>query len=116
MFFKTEKQNPINMLKLKNGSEAPESAVETIMIYLELLMSKDPIALYSLVQEYKNPKKTRVVQSSLYEQIEGQLGLADYRQEKEIFKNIILSAVQGDGVLDMRLNSPVEKSNFNNRM
>lgn len=58
MFFRNnnEKQDSIDMVKLKNGSEVPEPVVVTTMMNIELLMEKNPIAFYELVQKCRNPK------------------------------------------------------------
>lgn len=107
-----EKRNTMNMVKLKNGSEVPESVVATTMMNLECLMSKNPIAFYELVEKCKNPKHEMFGNTK---KVAEELALMNSGSVHDITKNIVLSAVQGEE-LNMTLNSPVEKNSPSNGM
>jgi hypothetical protein len=114
-FFSTvsndKKQTNLNMVKLKNCSEVPESMVIVTMLSLETLISTNPIAFYELVQKCRNPKHKMFADTE--EDIKG-LGLMHSGSVHECIRNIVLSAVEGDD-LDMRLTSPFEQSSFTKR-
>jgi hypothetical protein len=107
-----KRQYSLKMVKLKNDSEAPESAVVTTMRNLDFLMKKNPIAFYELVQKCRNPKHDMLENTNA--EVE-KLALMQSGSIHEITKNIILSSVEGEG-LGMTLKSPVERNNCNIRM
>lgn len=81
------------------------------MMNLELLMNKNPIAFYELLQKCRNPKHAMFGNSV---EIVEKLGLMNSGLVHGTVKNIVLSAVAGDD-LEMTINSPiVEKRNFTN--
>lgn len=118
MFFRqkasnNEQTSSIKMIKLKNGSEAPEPAVITTMISLESLMDKNPIAFYEFVQKCRDPNHE--MWGNTKEAV-AKLALINNNSVHDITKNVVLSAVQGED-LEMALSSPVEKnSGLSNKM
>ena len=92
------------MVKLKNGTEEMEPLVKVTMLSIESLLSSDPIGFYELVMICRNPKHpawgdapAKLARLAL---------LQSNHQPHDSIKNIVLSAVVGDG-LDMRLINPV---------
>lgn len=107
-----EKQNPISMVKLKNGSEVPKPVLITTMMSLELLMNKNPIACYELVQKCKDSKHTMFGNTK---KVVEDLALMNSGSIHDTVKDIVLSAVEGDE-LNMVLTSPIEKSSVTKKM
>lgn len=97
-------KNSANRVKLKNGSEADISIVVTTMISLEGLINKNPIAFYEFVMKARNPKHDMFGKT---QKVVSRLALIDSNGEiHSTVKDIILSAVNGDG-LDLKLTSPL---------
>jgi hypothetical protein len=108
---KANKAPSFSMVKLKNGSEVAEPLVTTTMMNLELLMEKNPIAFYELVEKCRNPKHEMFGNTA--EVAEG-LALMNNRQCHSTTRDIVLSAVHGED-LEMTLGSPIEKRGIENK-
>lgn len=93
---------------LKNGAEEALPLVTVTMLSIRSLMQKDPIAFYELVM------KCRDRQHQFYGntgEVLQSLSLLDNRGcVQGSIRNIVLSAVEGDG-LEMSIRSPVAPKN-----
>ncbi len=94
----------MKMLKLKNGIEEAEPLVMTTMMILRQLMHSKPMVLHDLVMKCRDSSYTLFGNAEAVLQ-EFALMLSDESIHNSI-KNIVLSAVTGDG-LAMTLGSPV---------
>lgn len=103
---KPEEPKQISTVKLKNGTEVIEPVLITTMINLDALMKKNPIAFYELVQKCRNPQHKMFGNT---EQVAESLALIERGSIHDSVRNIVLSAVEGDG-LKMSLSSPVASS------
>jgi len=91
-------------LRLKNGAEEAEQLVVVTMMSLRHLMEERPLALYDLVMKCRDRSYQFFGDN---ENILLNLGLVEANGDIHgSIKNIILSAVRGDG-LDMVLGSPI---------
>ncbi len=108
---KANKDSSFNMVKLKNGSEVAEPIVITTMMNLKLLMNKNPIAFYELVEKCRNSEHEMF--GNTREVVEG-LALMNNGTCHETTRDIVLSAVHGED-LGMTLGSPVEKREIANK-
>ena len=96
----------MEIVKLKNGSEAPDFVVTAHMASLRSLFDIQPIAFYELVMVARDPAHQPCGNSG---QILRSLHLIDPNGGMhDTTKDIILSAVDGDEV-EMRLVSPVRQ-------
>ena len=75
------------LAKLRNGTEVPAALVPTVMLSLDLLLEKAPVALYELVMKCRDPEHV----------IFGNCG----------DKITDVGLLEGDG-FDMRLRDPLE--------
>jgi hypothetical protein len=114
MFRKNVYSNPTSastskdlaLVELKNKTTVPKSLVIVTMMSLKALLQKNPIAFYELVQKCRNSKH-EMFGNTL--EVATKLGLIIHDGRiHEYTKNIILSAVSGDG-LDMSLGSPISE-------
>ncbi len=94
----------MKMLKLKNGIEEAEPLVLTTMVVLRELMANKPMVFHELVMKCRDSSYTLFGNTEAVLQ-EFALMLSDESIHNSI-KNIVLSAVTGDG-LAMTLDSPV---------
>jgi len=88
---------------LKNGAEEVKSFVLVTMLSLQRLMREKPIALYELVQLCMNNKHDLFGNAG---EILEELGLVKNGVVHDSIRNIVLSAVEGDGC-NMRLTNPL---------
>ena len=88
---------------LNNGAEEATSEVKVVMMSLEGLISENPIAFYELAMCCRD--RERVPFGSTAEKLSA---LALYPVHDSI-RNIVLSAVKGDG-LEMTLGSPLAEA------
>jgi hypothetical protein len=97
----------MKMLKLKNGSEELEPTVIAVMNVLHNMINSgiDCIAVYELVEKCKDNK--HVLFGNAGEKLQ-KFGLIDKNGSiHESIKNIVLSAVEGDG-MDMSIGNPIK--------
>lgn len=93
----------MNVVKLKNGIEEAEPAVRVGLFALKNLCSEKPFVFYDLVMICRDPKykawcdMTPAKDAGLM-QSDGKI--------HDTIKNIVLSAVSGDG-LEMQIGSPI---------
>lgn len=111
-FSKFFSQKPINILKLRNGNEVPEPIAISTMMNLNLLMEKDPIAFFELVAKCKNSQHKMWGKT---EKTVSDFGLINSGSVHECIRDVVLSAVQGEGI-EMVLGSPLEENYVSNRM
>jgi hypothetical protein len=91
---------------LRNGAEEAEPLVVVTMSTLRLVMKERPLALYDLVMRCRDNNYKFFGGTGGY-----LVGLALINAGHDVhdsIKNIVLSAVEGDG-MDMVLRSPVAK-------
>lgn len=119
MFFdKKNTSNPLEMVRLKNGSEVPKATVITTMINLGNLRNSMPgiLALYDLTELCKNPDyDVSFTKDTLLS-----LALVSQKSTEKItvhddVKNILLSAVEGEG-MNIDLCSPIDPANLSPRI
>ena len=91
-------------LTLKNGTVEARVVVTSTMMNLEALLTENPIAFYELVQVCRNPEH-RIFSQVQVKSLE-ELGLLSSGKVHNSIKNVVLSAVEGNG-LDMTLGNPV---------
>ena len=97
----------MEVIKLRNGSEEPEPIVKVTMMALESLESKGlpgMLALYDLAEICKG--KTVAPYGDNQKMLQDLALLKPDGQPHESIRNVVLSAVQGEG-LGMYLGSPV---------
>ena len=94
----------MEVVKLKNGSEEAKPLVITTMLVLESVMEDRPLALYDLVMKCRDAGYDFFADNGDY-LIKRKLVELDGSIHSSI-KNIILSAVKGDGI-DMVVGSPL---------
>ncbi len=100
-FFRNENQQTVI---LKNGSEAQESLVKTIMISLESLLNSNMIAFYELVQKCRD--ENHKMFGNTMTTIE-KFNLAARGLVHQTVKDVVLSAVKGKE-LQMFLGDPIK--------
>lgn len=89
---------------LKNGAEEVEPLVAVVMMSLRTLLRENPIAFFELVQLCKDRNhKPFGTTGTILEQT----SLIQNGVLHDSVRNIVLSAVEGEG-LEMRLTSPVK--------
>ena len=91
----------MKVVTLKNGAEEAESLVLLTTMSLRTLMREYPIAFYELVQLCKDHNHRLLDNAG---EILDRLGFVQNGIVHDSFRNIVLSAVEGDK-LDMRLTS-----------
>src|SRR3990167_887425 len=97
-------ENKIAMLKLKNGSEVAQSIVVATMMSLDALINSNPIAFYELVEKCRDSKHEMFGNTK---EVVAKWALIDMNGSvHSCIKDVVLSAVEGDG-LDMSLGRPV---------
>ena len=95
----------MEMVTLKNGTTEAASLIATVMMSLEALMNSKPMAVYELNELCKD--STHKVFGSLGADLTELALLEANGQPHGSIKNIVLSAVSGEG-LEMTLDSPVK--------
>ena len=105
--FKTKPNTPVNLVKLKNGTEVNEMTVRVTMFSLES-GKFNFMLLYELLEKCKNPHHKMF---SNTQQIAEEMGLMLEGTIHDDVKNIILSAVETLGPLSFAVNSPIAQSN-----
>lgn len=95
----------MKMLQLKNGTEEHYYAVNAIMVSLKKLKTEDVGCFHELVMKCRNPSH-RLFGNSANILIQHSLLEKDMSIHNSV-KNVVLSAVTGDGLL-MDLESPVQ--------
>lgn len=98
----------MEIAKLKNGREEILSLVTVTMMTLYKLMEENPIALYELTEKCKNPEHIIFGQ---IEPILQDLALINNGQIHDSIKNIILSAIKGEG-LELTLINPISQKGY----
>lgn len=91
---------------LKNGSKEVKALVVVVMMSLEELIGKDPITFYELVMFCRDQSH------KFFGSTQGALERLGFLQNGTVHdsvRNIVLSAVEGDG-LEMRLRNPVQQA------
>lgn len=108
MFATKQNDKPaIATVKLKNGSVEAKFVAVATMISLDSLLQDNPIAFYELVTKCRDPKHVMFGKSK---SVCENLALMNGDIVHGSIKNIVLSAVEGDG-LDMYLTSPYADTN-----
>lgn len=102
MFRPASQQEP-KAITLKNGSQEADVLVAGIMLSLKSLMKENPIALYELVMKCRNPNHQMFGNTK---DVCEELALVERNSVHDSIRNVVLSAVEGDG-LSMKLGSPV---------
>lgn len=102
----------MDIVKLKNGTQEHPAAIQVTMIALQILFETEPIRFYEVACLAKDPKHVIFGgKTSMKTAIE--LGLVselgDTFSMPIIVRNVILSAVEGEG-FDMTLKRPEEKT------
>lgn len=93
---------------LKNGATEAVGLVTVTMISLETLIKKNPMMLYELVEVCKDP--THKIWGDFGKELRDLALLEMNFQPHGSIKNIVLSAVEGEGV-DMTIGNPVKNRN-----
>jgi len=97
----------MEVVMLRNGTEEAKPLVAVMMMSLEHLMDEQPLALYDLVMKCRDREYQFFGDNEKYLQ---DLKLVETNGNIHgSVRNIILSAVRGEGI-DMMLGSPVAKS------
>ncbi len=97
----------MNMLKLKNGTEECEPLVLTVMASLRHLNETQPIAVFELASKCRDSSHKLFGNNG---KVLTDLALLDSDcGVHSSIKNIVLSAIEGDG-MDMMLCSPIAKA------
>jgi hypothetical protein len=91
------------LMTLRNGSEAAESAVRVIMISLDELLAKEPIAFYELAAVCRDPQ--HVIFGNCAGKLRERGLLESSGKPHGLVRDVVLSAVAGEGG-DMHLQSP----------
>lgn len=94
----------MEVVTLKNGSEEHKALVVTTMMSLKSLFNENPLAFYELVQICKNPSHS--IFSPVQLKALESLGLVSGGIVHFSVRNIVLSAVEGEG-MEMTIGSPV---------
>ena len=88
------------VIKLKNGSEEAKGLVTITMLSLESLLKENPIAFYEFTMKCRDRQHTLFGNT---EEVLRDLALLEQRGSvHESIRNIVLSAVEGEG-LDMKV-------------
>ncbi len=99
-------------LILRTGEEVPTPLVGTVMLALETLIEKNPIAFYELVQISRNPKHKLFGNTG---DILSNLALIDANgQPCDATRLIVLAATEGEG-LALKLVQPIHKEQTKNQ-
>lgn len=94
----------IEIVKLKNGSEEALPIVRVTMFSIRSLLQENPIAFCELVMKARDDNHQLFGNTA---EVLQQWALLDSRRElHESIRNVILSAVEGEG-LNMELTNPV---------
>jgi len=93
----------MEMVRLKNGAEEGKPLVLATMMSLRRTMEKDPMAFYDFVMLCRDRHYEPF--GNAIERLEN-LSLVHSGQVHESIRNVVLSAVEGDG-LEMTIGSPV---------
>ena len=93
----------MKMVMLKNGSEEAEVSVRAICLSLQELFDSAPVILYELVMKCRDSKHEFFGDSGKKLQ---DLSLVDGDTIHRTIKNIVLSAVVGEG-FEMKLTPPI---------
>lgn len=101
------KTDSFEIVKLKNGSEQERTQVEAFMDTLRRLFKEEPIAAYDLVLKARNPEHDIFVAAQI--KLKEQALLLPNGDVHKTVRNIILSAVTGEGV-QMVLRNPIDES------
>jgi hypothetical protein len=101
---------PLDLIRLKDGFEAPDAAVRTTMINMQHVAETEPLALIELTAACRNPAHKAwpgatgtLTRLALVQDVheDGTLRI------HEIVRHVVLSAVEGDDELNLTLCSPV---------
>lgn len=95
----------MDIVKLKNGSEEAKPLVAVLMMTLRRLFEEAPTAAYDLVQMCRD-KTARPWGNN--GQVLEEMGLVENGRVGTSVRNVVLSAVSGDG-LAMTLSSPTRE-------
>lgn len=100
-----EMSDALKMVKLKNGGEAPESAIRTTMVSLQTMMKEDISSMLAVVDLAEHCREGTEVTGKSRELLVN-IGLmeSDGRVHDAV-RDIVLSASEGEG-LSFRLSSP----------
>jgi hypothetical protein len=96
----------VESVKLKNGSEELKGLVIVVMASLRHLMAEQPLALYELAMKARD--KGHVIFGNLDKPLKEMALLEHGNTIHSCIKNIVLSAVEGDG-FDMCLVNPIKE-------
>lgn len=91
-------------VRLKNNSEESKILVMSTMITLSQLFSENPLAFYELVQICNNP--SHEIFSPVQREALESAGLISQNIVHASIRNIVLSAVEGEG-MGMTIGNPV---------
>ena len=97
----------MQLVKLKNGSEELDGLVNATYTALGLLYEKNPAVVYELVMKCRD-RNHKLFGQSGQDLVDLNLLQPDQQPHQSV-RNIVLSAVKGDG-LDMQLVWPVAKA------
>jgi hypothetical protein len=92
----------MEIAKLKNGKEEAGPLVAVVMVTLGRLFDEEPITAFELVTLARDP--SHVLWPGTPEKLAA-LGLVEHGRIQNSIRNVILSAVTGEG-LDMVLSDP----------
>ena len=103
-------ENPVELIKLKNGSEEVKAAVSTIMISLKALWDQEPVAVIELAEVCRDPDH------EIFGGLTGQcrkvlVGAALLHKDGSVHatvRHVVLSAVEGEGI-DTQLGDPYQR-------
>lgn len=102
----------IETIKLKNGAEEAKMLVGVIMLSLQELLKEKPIIFYELVQLCRNPEH-ELFSDVVVAELKNTNLIEVAGTVHSSIKNIVLSAVTGEGI-DLFLKSPVDQGGDNN--
>ena len=92
-------------VRLKNGTKQPISAVTAIMIVIRNLMDAEPMAFYELVLLCRDANHE--LWGATGEILRNRNLITAESKVHETIHSVVLSAVVGDGIIDMHIESPI---------
>jgi len=90
--------DPLRMVKLKNGGEAPWSAIKTTMINLEVMMTGGIPTMLAAVDLAEHCREGVEVTGRSRELLEGYGLMQSDGRVHSIVRDVVLSAAEGEGL------------------
>lgn len=90
------------VVTLRNGREVPRALVTPVLLSLEALLGRHPVALFELAALARDPSHALFGNTG---QVLAELGLTEDGKLHDAVRDIVLAAIDGEG-FDLRLVSP----------